>query len=375
MKWEKNLDEALKKGAGRASPSSWTLGGVVRLVPPARAHDLRRPRRRPQRPGLRRRPGGHRGLEQGAKVARAYQVTTLPTILFLSPRAASSAASTASRGPGSSRARSSSCSAWPPGDVLGRDAHARADDPGALLALGTHLYEQEYPRPGPRDAPPGGGERRSSWASRRGAGPSCCFAIIETRGAQLRRGREAPEGGPSPPASPRTSPSCSSSWAARRCPPPSGRGMATFEVIIGSFRRARSRPVPARRSPAVPQSAEKGRGTLLRSLPLGSVSSAQPDAPRHRRGFRRARAIRGSVAHSGGPAPRPSRSSVAHSGGPRRPGFPPGTGSRRRATSAASPPAGRGRRRDHRPARAGMAATKRSAWASGIQRSSSPHRT
>jgi thioredoxin-like negative regulator of GroEL len=147
IKWEKNLDEAFKKARQAGKPvvvdfwaewcdwchrlerTTYADPAVVR-----KAQDFVAVRVDTE------------GSSKEQKAARTYQVTTLPTILFLSPEGHQLGRVNGFQGPGKFPFTL---------DLVQRVARQvmsweealvhNPDDAGALLGLGTHLYEQEYP--------------------------------------------------------------------------------------------------------------------------------------------------------------------------------------------------------------------------------------
>jgi thioredoxin-related protein len=147
IKWEKNLDEALKKARRAGKPlvvdfwAEW-CDWCHRLERTTYAD-----------PGVVRSAQGFvavrvdtEGSSKEQKAARRYQVTTLPTILFLSPEGHQLGRVNGFQGPGQFPRTLELVQRVARQVMSWEEALARnPDEPGALLALGTHLYEQEYP--------------------------------------------------------------------------------------------------------------------------------------------------------------------------------------------------------------------------------------
>lgn len=85
------------------------------------------------------------GSRKERDVAVKYQVTSLPTIVFLSPMGRQLGRVNGFQGPGQFPRTLEAAMQVARRVMSWEDALARnPDDPGALLALGAHLYEQEY---------------------------------------------------------------------------------------------------------------------------------------------------------------------------------------------------------------------------------------
>jgi tetratricopeptide (TPR) repeat protein len=85
------------------------------------------------------------GSRKELDVALRYQVTSLPTIVFLSPEGRQLYRLNGFQGPGQFPRTLEVASKIAERVISWEEALARnPDDPHALLALGTHLYEQEY---------------------------------------------------------------------------------------------------------------------------------------------------------------------------------------------------------------------------------------
>jgi thiol-disulfide isomerase/thioredoxin len=146
IKWEKNLDEALRKARRAGKPiivdfwADW-CGWCHRLDKTTYAD-----------PWVARKAQEFvaakidtEGSRKEREVAVKYQVTSLPTIVFLSPMGRQLGRVNGFQGPGQFP-RTLEAVLQIARRVMGwEDALERnPDDPRALLALGTHLYEQEY---------------------------------------------------------------------------------------------------------------------------------------------------------------------------------------------------------------------------------------
>jgi thiol:disulfide interchange protein DsbD len=146
IKWERNFDEALKKARKAGKPvivdfwadwCSWChrLDKNTYADPwvARKAQDFVAVKVNTE--------GSRKELE----VARRYRVTSLPTILFLSPEGHQLFRLNGYQGPGQfprtlegALQAARALMSWE--DTLARNP----DDPQALLALGSHLFEQEY---------------------------------------------------------------------------------------------------------------------------------------------------------------------------------------------------------------------------------------
>jgi thioredoxin-like negative regulator of GroEL len=237
IKWEKNLDEALKKARRTGKPvvvdfwAEW-CDWCHRLERTTYAD-----------PGVVRSAQGFvavrvdtEGSSKEQKAARRYQVTTLPTILFLSPEGRQLGRVNGFQGPGQFprtlelvQRVARRVMAWE--ETLTHEP----EDPGALLALGTHLYEQEYPdqarellrRAVANDVDQGVEERRRA---------RMLLAIIEHVERNFAEAEKLLKEALTLPASPEDQPKLL--FVLGRTQMSSGRqaeGMATFEVIIREF--------------------------------------------------------------------------------------------------------------------------------------------
>jgi thioredoxin-like negative regulator of GroEL len=146
IKWERNFDEALKKARKAGKPvvvdfwADW-CGWCHRLDKTTYAD-----------PWVARKAQSFvavkvntEGSRKELEVAMRYQVTSLPTIVFLSPEGRQLFRLNGYQGPGqfprtleTALRVAQSVMSWE--DALSRNP----DDPQALLALGSHLFEQEY---------------------------------------------------------------------------------------------------------------------------------------------------------------------------------------------------------------------------------------
>jgi thiol-disulfide isomerase/thioredoxin len=146
IKWEKNFDEALKKARKAGKPvivnfwadwcdwchrldrSTYADPSVVRKAQDFVAVKV-----------------DTEGSRKEVEVAVKYHVTTLPTIAFLSPEGRQLGRLNGFQGPGQFPRTLDAALQIAQRVIPWEDALARnPDDPAALLALGTHLYEQEY---------------------------------------------------------------------------------------------------------------------------------------------------------------------------------------------------------------------------------------
>lgn len=146
IKWEKNFDEALKKARKGGKPvivdfwADW-CGWCHRLdrstyVDPwvvRKAQDFVAVKVNTE------------GSRKELDVALRYQVTSLPTIVFLSPEGRQLFRLNGFQGPGQFPRTLETALQVARRVMEWEEALVRnPDDPRALLALGTHLYEQEY---------------------------------------------------------------------------------------------------------------------------------------------------------------------------------------------------------------------------------------
>jgi thiol-disulfide isomerase/thioredoxin len=146
IKWEKNFDEALRKARRAGKPiivdfwADW-CGWCHRLDRTTYAD-----------PWVARKAQDFvaakvdtEGSRKEREVAVKYQVTSLPTIVFLSPTGRQLGRVNGFQGPGQFP-RTLEAVHQIARRVMGWEEalERNPDDPRALLALGTHLYEQEY---------------------------------------------------------------------------------------------------------------------------------------------------------------------------------------------------------------------------------------
>ena len=146
IKWERNFEEALKKARKAGKPivvdfwadwcgwchrldrTTYVDPSVVRIAQDFVAVKI-----------------DTEGSRKELDVAIRYHVTSLPTIVFLSPEGRQIYRLNGFQGPGQFPRTLEAALEVARGVVPWEQALARdPDDPHALLALGTHLYEQEY---------------------------------------------------------------------------------------------------------------------------------------------------------------------------------------------------------------------------------------
>ncbi|HSD65446.1 MAG TPA: thioredoxin family protein, partial [Vicinamibacteria bacterium] len=146
IKWEKNFDEALKKARKAAKPlivdfwADW-CGWCHRLDRTTYA-DPWVVRKAQDFVAVKVNTEGSR---KELNVALEYQVTSLPTIVFLSPEGRQLYRLNGFQGPGVFPRTLEAVLQVAHRVMSWEEALARnPEDPHALLALGTHLYEQEY---------------------------------------------------------------------------------------------------------------------------------------------------------------------------------------------------------------------------------------
>ena len=237
VKWEKSLDEALKKARRTGKPvivdfwadwcdwchrldrTTYADPSVVRKAQDFVAVKV-----------------NAEGSRKEQEIAARYHLGTLPTIAFLSPEGRQLARVNGFQGPGQFPRTLEAALEIARWVMSWEEALARnPDDPQALLALGTHLYEQEYfeesrdllRRAVARDAEVAAEERRRA---------RMLLAIIEhvTRNyAEAEKLlKEALSLGPNPEDEPKLL------FVLGRTQVSSGRqaeGVATFEVIIREY--------------------------------------------------------------------------------------------------------------------------------------------
>jgi thioredoxin-like negative regulator of GroEL len=237
VKWEKSLDEALKKARRTGKPvivdfwadwcdwchrldrTTYADPSVVRKAQDFVAVKV-----------------NAEGSRREQEIAARYHLGTLPTIAFLSPEGRQLARVNGFQGPGQFPRTLEAALEIARWVMSWEEALARnPDDPQALLALGTHLYEQEYfeesrdllRRAVARDAEVAAEERRRA---------RMLLAIIEHFGRNYAEAekllREALSLGPNPEDEPKLL------FVLGRTQVSSGRqaeGVATFEVIIREY--------------------------------------------------------------------------------------------------------------------------------------------
>jgi thioredoxin-like negative regulator of GroEL len=237
IKWEKNFAEALKKAKKAGKPlivdfwADW-CGWCHRLERTTYA-DPWVVRKAQDFVAVRVNTEGSR---KELDVAVRYHVTSLPTIVFLSPEGRQVSRLNGFQGPGQFPRTLEGALEVARSVISWEDAAARQpDDPRAFLALGTHLYEQEYfdearemlQKAVARDAAAGPDERRQA---------RMLLAIIEHVSHNFAEAEKLLKEALTLPPDPDDEPKLL--FVLGRTQVSSGRpaeGMATFEEIVRQF--------------------------------------------------------------------------------------------------------------------------------------------